>query len=94
MVVSLLAVITPAGAQLVAARSWFVAADLRVVEEMSAGVPAGTEEPAGGFDLDVCELERGPAWSSPFALSVIGRLAVMSLRARGVVPFSVARVVD
>src|SRR5260370_11086481 len=53
MVVSLLALITAAGSQLVAARGWFVAADLRVVEEMSASAPAGTEKPARGFDLDV-----------------------------------------
>jgi hypothetical protein len=62
IVVSLLALITAAGSQLVAARGWFVAADLRLVEEMSASAPAGTKKPAGGFDLDVCELERG--WHS------------------------------
>ena len=57
MVVPLLAVITPAGSQFVAAGSWWVAADLRTMEEMSASTPAATEEPAGGFDLDICELE-------------------------------------
>src|SRR5260370_29843940 len=60
MVVSLLALITPAGSPLVAASGWFVAVDLRAVEEMSASASARTEESALGFDLDVRDLKRGP----------------------------------
>jgi hypothetical protein len=43
ILISLLALIASAGLQLVATRSWLVAADLRPMEEMSTCPPAWTE---------------------------------------------------